>query len=656
MSADPPKVPPQAAAQLARLGVSAAEPHPAALVAPFFAPQGGTALHRYLDGDFIPRFLNDAAAGRLSDPAVDDWWRDDRFSDHDDRLVLRLPIHRTFYVVCCEAVCDRPGQPALDPERIRSAGFVIRRIGGEAERRRSRREIRRRERGALVLALKERLGGRGAMQVQAESERLEDAAFERSLSAASTEQAWVLEEGEPLGWQPASAPARDPDLGRRACLNGVLRRGPLPPAYSGEETHPLHPVAARDASGKRHTLLFAFLPLGGQALARGNPFDPAAETGAVDADRAAHPWPFGLAGRPTGDWWESDARQVTGGRPSPAFFVLLETLVNRYRLGEARGERTDPLNAGLAEAARGLRFVDDSVPPKTLVQPSPKGGARFVQPGSSKGGGKGGRPDDLDGVIQIAWPSPFNLFEYLEACFAAGEANPLTAWLAAERRRIDDAGGLAAAGSLAPLPAHPADGAVSLSLSLYVDAEDGKEWRTLLGERLLGQARRTGSEIPIPKFRQEAEDLFQVVPFLRVADDRGRERVLWGGPAVRSEPFRVAAPFDPDASRPVLIQMPSLSDLRRGMAKGATMLIPPDTQGLLETLKLTKGASPGLADAPPPDPQAAAALGVQWICSFSIPIVTLVAMILLMIIVSLLNIVFFWLPWVRICLPFPKIK
>lgn len=652
MSTVPAKVPPQVAAQLARLGVSVADPHRAALVAPFFAPEGGTALHRYLDGDFIPRFLNDAAAGRLSDPATDDWWRDDRFSDHDDRLVLRLPVHRTFYVVCCEAVCDRLGQPALDPERIRSAGFVIRRVGGESERRRSRREIQRRERRSLALTIKERFGGRGAKEAQAESERLEIAAFEQSLAAAASEQAWVLEEGEPVGWQPASAPARDPDLGRRACLNGVLRRGPLPPAYSGEEIHPLHPVAARDANGKRHTLLFGFLPLGGQALTRGNPFEAAAESDAIDADRALHPWPFGLAGRPKGDWRESDALQVSRGRPSAAFFVLLETLVNRYRVGEARGERTDPLNAGLAEAARGLKLVDDSVSPKTVVPRSPRGGAVFIPPGAPKGG----RPDVWDGLIQLAWPSPFNLFEYLEACFAAGETNPLTGWLATERRRIDDAGGLAAAGTLAQLPAHPADGAGGLELSLYVDAEDGKEWRTLLGERLLGQVRRTGAEIPIPKFRQEPEDLFQVIPFLRVADDRGRERVVWGGPAVRSEPFRVAAPFDPDASRPVLIQMPSLSDLKRGMAKGAAMLIPPDTQGLLDTLKLNKGAGPDLADGPPPDPQAAAALGVQWICSFSIPIVTLVAMILLMIIVSLLNIVFFWLPWVRICLPFPKVK
>jgi ferredoxin len=350
-----------------------------ALVSPFFAPARGTALHRFLDGDFIPRFLNDAAAGRLSDPAADAWWREDRFSDHDDRLVLRLPVHRTFYVVCCEAVCDRLGQPALDPSRIRSAGFVIRRIGGEAERRRSRREIRRRERGALALAIKERFGGRSAKQVQAEAEGREIAAFERGLSAASYEQAWVLEEGEPFGWQAAGAPARDPDLGRRACLNGVLRRGPLPPAYSGEETHPLHPVAARDANGRRHTLLFGFLPLGGQALARGNPFDAGAETDAVDADRAAHPWPFGLAGRPKADWRESDARQVSGGRPSPAFLVLLETLVNRYRLGEARGQRTDPLNAGLAEAARGLRFVDDSAIPKTVAQPPKEDNELYVR-------------------------------------------------------------------------------------------------------------------------------------------------------------------------------------------------------------------------------------------------------------------------------------
>jgi hypothetical protein len=42
-------------------------------------------------------------------------------------------------------------------------------------------------------------------------------------------------------------------------------------------------------------------------------------------------------------------------------------------------------------------------------------------------------------------------------------------------------------------------------------------------------------------------------------------------------------------------------------------------------------------------------LGV--ICSFSIPIITICALLILMIIVNLLNIVFWWLPLFRICFP-----
>lgn len=77
------------------------------------------------------------------------------------------------------------------------------------------------------------------------------------------------------------------------------------------------------------------------------------------------------------------------------------------------------------------------------------------------------------------------------------------------------------------------------------------------------------------------------------------------------------------------------------------MLTPGDTFDLINGLNLKKGASEDVVGKGPK-------LGIQWICSFSLPVITLVAMILLMIMISLLNIVFFWLPWVRICLPFPK--
>jgi hypothetical protein len=41
------------------------------------------------------------------------------------------------------------------------------------------------------------------------------------------------------------------------------------------------------------------------------------------------------------------------------------------------------------------------------------------------------------------------------------------------------------------------------------------------------------------------------------------------------------------------------------------------------------------------------------ICSLSIPIITICALILLLIIVNLLNIVFWWLPYFKICFPIP---
>lgn len=47
-------------------------------------------------------------------------------------------------------------------------------------------------------------------------------------------------------------------------------------------------------------------------------------------------------------------------------------------------------------------------------------------------------------------------------------------------------------------------------------------------------------------------------------------------------------------------------------------------------------------------------LGIGWICSFSIPIITLCAFIVLNIFLQLLNIVFQWLFFIKICLPYPK--
>ena len=46
-------------------------------------------------------------------------------------------------------------------------------------------------------------------------------------------------------------------------------------------------------------------------------------------------------------------------------------------------------------------------------------------------------------------------------------------------------------------------------------------------------------------------------------------------------------------------------------------------------------------------------LSLGWICSFNIPLITICAFFVLNIFLSLLNIVFFWLPFIKICIPFP---
>jgi hypothetical protein len=47
-------------------------------------------------------------------------------------------------------------------------------------------------------------------------------------------------------------------------------------------------------------------------------------------------------------------------------------------------------------------------------------------------------------------------------------------------------------------------------------------------------------------------------------------------------------------------------------------------------------------------------LGIGWVCSFSIPIITICAFIALNIILGLLDIFLRWIPLVKICLPVPK--
>ncbi|MDQ3743958.1 MAG: hypothetical protein M3444_06230, partial [Acidobacteriota bacterium] len=110
--------------------------------------------------------------------------------------------------------------------------------------------------------------------------------------------------------------------------------------------------------------------------------------------------------------------------------------------------------------------------------------------------------------------------------------------------------------------------------------------------------------------------------------------------------FRLAPFFDPEApARDIRVGLPvdvSIAGLRK-FKKSVAFMMSKELRNKLNA------ANPDVlkGDAPGPD----GTFDIGHICSFSIPIITICAFILLMIIVILLNLVFWWIPLLKICFP-----
>jgi hypothetical protein len=140
-------------------------------------------------------------------------------------------------------------------------------------------------------------------------------------------------------------------------------------------------------------------------------------------------------------------------------------------------------------------------------------------------------------------------------------------------------------------------------------------------------------------------------------------------PAVVSDPtssFQLAAFFDPDApARPIRVPMPAdttPAGLRK-FDKNTAFVLSDVLCGQVSALRSVTFADLIMSVLPFPlhkdlgvSPSSCEEGGVEigMVCSFSIPIITICALILLLIIVKLLDIVFFWMPFFQICLPVPK--
>lgn len=119
-----------------------------------------------------------------------------------------------------------------------------------------------------------------------------------------------------------------------------------------------------------------------------------------------------------------------------------------------------------------------------------------------------------------------------------------------------------------------------------------------------------------------------------------------------SSVFELAGYFDPDApARPIRISLPidtSFAGLRK-FSKNVTFLISDKLQQQIQCAtdaqKILKG-----------DGVCSNQLTLGSICTFSIPIITICALLLLLVFVILLNIIFFWQPLFKICFPLPGLK
>ncbi|CAN5161451.1 hypothetical protein BH10PSE4_BH10PSE4_21370 [soil metagenome] len=136
-----------------------------------------------------------------------------------------------------------------------------------------------------------------------------------------------------------------------------------------------------------------------------------------------------------------------------------------------------------------------------------------------------------------------------------------------------------------------------------------------------------------------------------------------------TERFQLASFFDPDAPvRPIRISLPldtSAAGLRKH-GRGTAFVISDMLCGQIQRAKglglvdLVRSVLPWPLhkdlDMGEGGPCKGGGLNIGMICSLSIPIITICALILLMIIVSLLDFIFRWMPWFVMCFPIPGLK
>jgi len=121
-------------------------------------------------------------------------------------------------------------------------------------------------------------------------------------------------------------------------------------------------------------------------------------------------------------------------------------------------------------------------------------------------------------------------------------------------------------------------------------------------------------------------------------------RTVW---SEYSEPFVIAPWYEGSGAPPIQIALPDPTPaLLKSLKPNVSFAVPASLQGLL------MGNPKDLMDGK----KGGSTLTVGWICSFSLPIITLCAFIVLNIFLTLFDLIFNWMFYIKVCIPFPKRK
>jgi hypothetical protein len=140
---------------------------------------------------------------------------------------------------------------------------------------------------------------------------------------------------------------------------------------------------------------------------------------------------------------------------------------------------------------------------------------------------------------------------------------------------------------------------------------------------------------------------YKLRAFVRVKRDDGcPPELVWSPP---SEPFTIAPWYASGALPPIRIPLPDVMDrtFLKNLKPNVAFGVPKNLFNVMNGNDAKKLADGEGGEGGP-------GFNLDWICSFSIPIITICAFIVLNIFLSLFDIIFRWMLFIKICIPIPR--